>query len=306
MHDLAGLLAQKFIARPDVKARQTPSGEYMPVQHCPVCNRGFCNHEEPKVREGWKRADIEAHLAGQATYGHYLLNTDSECKFFAFDIDLDKPGLWEKEDPSIRPMFPFPYEVTTKGDTATWGHNAEFMGEPTELDPRAAWLNRAHPARNWLKLQLKVVAHHLASSIESTLGLPAAVAYTGAKGLHVYGLTGKVSAADAREGAQIVLDDMANTALGKVYPIKGDVFYRTVNQDVELGQPNLTIEVFPKQTSLDGMSLGNLMRLPLGVNLKNPKDPTFFVDMAASLDSIERVDPTWALSTNSVFKVSGE
>lgn len=304
--DLSGLLAQKFIARKDVKARQNAKGEYMPVQHCPVCSRSYCNHEEPKVREGWKRSDIQEHLAGQATYGHYLLNENDQCKFFAFDIDLDKPDLWEREDSTIKPVYPFPYRITENANPELWGHNGEFLGETIEFNPREAWLDRGHPAREWMKLQLKLVAHNLASCIMNTLEIPCAVTYTGAKGLHVYGFTGLVSAADAREGAQIVLEDLANTALGKVYPIKGDVFYRFENQHVELGQPNITIEVFPKQTSLDGMSLGNLMRLPLGVNLKNPKDPTFFVDMAARLNDLKKVDPVWALSTDNVFKVPGE
>jgi hypothetical protein len=306
MTDLASLLAQKFIARPDVKAVQNRRGEYMPVQHCTECGRGFCDHESEKVRERWTRTDIDAHLTGQKTYGHYLLNQDSKCKFFAFDIDLDKPGLWEKDDPSIKPVYPFPYKITDNAADDPWGANGEFLGEEVEFDPRQAWLDRAHPARDWMKRQLKTVAHVLAKSIIDTLGLPAAVTYTGAKGMHVYGLTGLIPARDAREGAQIILDDLANTSLGEVYPIRGDVFYRTKNQDVETGQPNITIEVFPKQTSLDGMSLGNLMRLPLGVNLKNPKDPTFFVDMASGLTSLKGVDPTWALSTSNIFRAPGE
>lgn len=286
MSDLAGLLAKTFIARTDVKAMQNASGEYMPVQHCPDCGRGFCAHTTPKAREAWKRADIEAHLSGQKTYGHYLLNGNDQCKFFGFDIDLDKPGLW----PDVTPVYPFPYRVTADM------RDEDLYKEILEFHPRDAWINRSHAARGWMKWQLKQVAHALVSQIRSELEIPVAVAYTGAKGLHVYGLTGLMSATDVREGAQIVLDSLVETSLGAVSAVKGDCFYRFDNQDPIKGQPNLTIEVFPKQDSLDGKDLGNLMRLPLGRNLKNPKDPTFFVDMTSALADIRPLEPVYALT----------
>lgn len=298
MQDVAGLLAKTFIARTDVKAAQNSSGEYMPVQHCPSCNRGYCGHEEPKVRDGWKRADIEAHLAREKTYGHYLLSQEDKCKLFAFDIDLDKPDLWTKLDPAIKAVYPYPYEVGVD--------SAQLYTEVREFDPRAAWLDRAHPARTWMKYQLKTVAHALMSAIQRELELPTACAYTGAKGLHVYGLTGLMSAKDVREGAQIVIDSMKETHLGPLTAVKGDCFFRFDNQDPVDGQPNLTIEMFPKQDNLDGKDLGNLMRLPLGRNLKNPKDPTFFVDMTAALNDIRPLDPITALTSGNCFRRPGE
>lgn len=295
MQDLAGLLAKMFIARTNVKAIQNPSGEYMPVQRCGECGRGFCNHESPKIRDGWKRADIDAHLAGVKTYGHYLLNTDNQCKLFAFDIDLDKPGLHPTLDPMPVPVYPHPYDA--------WNAKDEFTGKILEFNPREAWLDRAHPSRTWLKFQLRSVAHQFLRSIHNDLGLPAACAYTGAKGLHVYGFTGLMSAKDVREGAEIVLN-----SVGGLEAIKGDCFYRYQNQDPHEGQPNLTIEVFPKQDSLDGKDLGNLMRLPLGSNLKNAKDPTFFVDCTAALNELRPIDPIHALTTGSIhpFQALGE
>jgi len=269
MTDLAGLLAKHFIARTDVKAIQRPNGEYNPV------------------RESWKRADIETHLGGGKTYGHYVLNADDKCKFFAFDIDLDKPGLW----PDVTPVYPFPYEVTDDIK-----QDGDLHKEIIEFHPRDAWLDRRHPARGWMKWQLKQVAHALVSKIRTELEIPVAVTYTGAKGLHVYGMTGLMSATDVREGAQIVLDSLAETSLGAVSAVKGDCFYRFDNQDPVDGQPNLTIEVFPKQDTLDGKDLGNLMRLPLGRNLKNPKDPTFFVSMTSALADIKPLDPVYALT----------
>lgn len=305
MTDLAGLLAKTFIARTDVKAMQNASGEYMPVQHCETCGRGFCQHNTPKVREAWRRINIQDHLDGNKTYGHYLLNGNDQCKFFAFDLDLDKPGLW----PDVTPVYPFPYDILNgtdprdpfllnryKFEDDKMIVDEDLYKEIREFHPRDAWLDRGHPARRWMKLQLKQVAHVLVSKIRSELEIPVAVTYTGAKGLHVYGLTGLMSASDVREGAQIVLDSLAESPLGAVSAVKGDCFYRFDNQDPIEGQPNLTIEVFPKQDTLDGKDLGNLMRLPLGRNLKNPKDPTFFVDMTSALADIKPLEPVYALT----------
>jgi hypothetical protein len=63
--------------------------------------------------------------------------------------------------------------------------------------------------------------------------------------------------------------------------------------------------VYPKQASLAGKDLGNLLRLPLGRNNKS-KDPTFFMDMTAPLAEMRPVDPEWALTTTSPWKRPGE
>jgi hypothetical protein len=58
-----------------------------------------------------------------------------------------------------------------------------------------------------------------------------------------------------------------------------------------------TIEVFPKQTQINSDGFGNLMRLPLGRNLKS-EDPTFFVDMDsnAPLSELRPADPVKVLT----------
>lgn len=261
MTDLAGLLAKMYIARTDVKAVQRSNGEYNPV------------------REGWKRADIEAHLAGQQTFGHYLLNAEDKCKVIAFDLDLDDIEILKRFDSNL-----------------TCAYVDAVREEIIEFDPRTAWLNRAHPARGEMKVQLKTIANELMRIARRDLDLPVACTYTGAKGLHVYAFTGAISASDCREGISIILDALTDSHLGPVHLFRGSNFYRFDNQDPVGGQPNITIEVFPKQDSLEGKDLGNLMRLPLGKNLKNPKDPTFFVDMTAPLSEIKPLDPVYALT----------
>lgn len=252
--NVANLIAKNFIARPDVKAIQHANGDWSP-------------HTTTGKRDGeripWKRSHIEDHLSGDKTYGHYLLSADSECKLFAFDVDLEKKGVFY------------------------YGDEFEFSAETDDL--RGEWLNRRFVGRNWLKLQFKLMAHKLMRAVVEELDLPTVAAYSGGKGVHVYAFTGLISAAEAREGAQIVLD-----SLGEFEAVRGENFFKHRDTDPEKGFPNLSIETFPKQGSLDGKDLGNLMRLPLGRNMKS-KDPTFFIDMRSPMGQMIPRDPAEAL-----------
>jgi len=262
---LADLFARKFIARPDAKAVQVADGSWR--LHTVDGRR-----ESPRLP--WRREDLNAHIAGQASYGHYLLHPDNTCKLFAFDIDLEKTGKLPHGD----------------GPSDPWLH---FYDEP---DLRGAWLYRGHPARTFMKYQFKLMAHMLMRAIHEQLQIPCAATYSGGKGVHVYGFTGPIPAADAREGIKIVLDH-----LGCFKAVRGENFYKHVEEDPDKGFPNLSIETFPKQGTLDGKDLGNLMRLPLGRNLKS-HDPTFFIDMTTPLAEMVPVDPEWALTTDNPWK----
>lgn len=252
--NLANLFAQKFIARPDAKAIQLKDGSW--IVHTATGKRDG-------ERIPWKRSDLEAHLEGRQTFGHYLLSQDSKCKLFAFDVDLQKAG--------------------SLPEGSYFAEN-----EPTfykESDLRAAWLNRSHPARDYMKLQFKEIAHMLMKTISVELELPCAASYSGGKGIHVYGFTGLLDAAEVREAAQITLD-----AASGFKPSRGTNFF------VHEHYPNLSVEVFPKQDSLDGKDLGNLMRLPLGRNMKAPKEPTFFIDMTSPIAVMQPMDAETALT----------
>lgn len=234
---LAEQIAKRFIQRRDVKAQQGSGGIYYPV----------------RTKEGqelpWQLADILNHLNGSHTFGHYLLDQSDQTKLFAFDLDLNKTGSWWSEDGLTK----------------------------TDFNPRADFQDRAHPGRNYLKQQMRVFSNELARAITELFpGMPTAMAFTGAKGMHVYGFTGSVPAADAREAANLVLEHM-----GCWEPSRGKAFFRRVQggPDDWNASDNFTLEVFPKQDSLDGKDgLGNLMRLPMGRNLKAPNNPCFFID----------------------------
>lgn len=240
--ELITLISRRFIQRRDVKAQQSNSGAWTPVRE-----------GQPPVDLPWRKSDLVSHLAGEQTFGHYLLDQDSNCKLFAFDLDLTKTGHWheldvENENPPLH-----------------------------ELNPREAWLDRGHPARPFLKSQMRMLSNQLAKAIKDLLDIPCAVAFTGYKGMHVYGFTGSVPAKDAREAATIVLD-----SVGCWTPSRGKAFYSHTSTDPLDCYDNFSLEVFPKQDTLDGKDYGNLMRLPLGRNLKAPANPTFFIDSKAA------------------------
>lgn len=213
-------------------------------------------------RSKFTRADLVGHLTGRHTFGHYLLDSDSTTKLFCYDIDVDKVGEY-----------------------------VDGLGDRQPMNPREAILNPDHPARNWLVHQVRCMAEGLSITVERKLGIKTAIVWTGGKGAHVYGLTGRVPAAEARSAARWVLDDY-----GVFEAVRGEVFFKhTHREDPCNGFPHLTLEVFPKQDTLDGKDLGNLLRLPLGVNRRSGKE-SFFMDPSAPKGQLVSLDPAAALT----------
>jgi hypothetical protein len=239
------LIAKRFIARPDVKAVQGNDGAYHPE------------------RTRFTRTDLEAHLRGDRTFGHYHLSEDSKCKVICFDLDLNKTGWW--------------HDVKTD--------------EWHEFNPREAWMTGHGPSRSWQRFQLRCLAEGLASRMHRVLGIGTAILYSGGKGLHVYGFFKDAEpAADVRPLAHEVLESFSCFER-----VRGDNFWRHTQTDPKFGYPNIEIEVFPKQDSLDGKDLGNLIRLPLGVNRKSG-ERSFFLTGRAPLDQFIELDPLVALT----------
>jgi hypothetical protein len=263
---LAKLFASKYIARPDVYAKQHPGGAWMPVT----------NPDGSYAKIGMKQ--LLDHMHGRASYGHYLLNQDNKCKFFAFDIDLEEA----KPDKGI--YYPLPSVITgNEWSTATF--------QPG--DPRSAWRNprSLKIVRQFLVHQLLGMANIIADQINSLLEIPVAVSYSGSKGVHVYGFTGLVDAVHAREGALMVIE-----ALRVIEPLRGNNFFKHKDTGDPIGDyPQLSIEIFPKQDTLEHKKLGNLMRLPLGRNFKG--DEAFFIDIGNTVRTeFHRRDPVEALT----------
>lgn len=247
---LVKLLGEKFIQRKDVKARQTPDGEWMPVRQDPK--------DSASKLMPWTMMDFELHLSGQASYGHYLLDEDSMCKFFAFDIDV---------------LATRPKTDTFEGE---FFHYTDAEGERHEIDPRTVWVFGADgdPAKEFIRRQLRNLAEGLAKAIWRIFEgqVKVLVSDTGAKGLHVYGVpaTGAIEAKIMRDLANGVLSD-----LGGFEPQKGNNFFRYANPDYPEAFHLLEVEVFPKQDTLPEGGFGNLMALPLGVNRKTDRHRPF-------------------------------
>jgi len=273
--ELVNLISKRFIARTDVKARQYDRG------YTPVRERGpdgqFSGPYVP-----WTRSDLEAHLAGRESFGHYLVNTDDQCKLFAFDIDLEKSGLLPPADP--------------------WASAEEFCEEPNLRD---AWHVKAAPPghplhdpllwarREYMKINFMYLAKTLALTVQDLLSLDVAVAYSGNKGVHVYAFLPRLmDASFAREGALAVLEACEFAPRTP----NSEIFFKSVDTSPITGFPNLSVEVYPKQDSIGNKDLGNLLRLPLGCNLKWPNDPTFFIDMTEGLTVMKPTDPLRALT----------
>jgi hypothetical protein len=268
---LVNLFAQKLIARTDVKAIQHGDGSYSPE------------------RSPWTREDLEAHIAGQRTFGHYVIGSDDTCKIFCLDIDLR--GV-RREGHGTVPDGWLPIMGLGEAEVP-----ADFVPD----DPRKAWANRADPRRSYLKYSMRLAGAMFAERVHHELEIPVAVAYSGSKGIHVYGLLHtRLPAADAREGAMIVMDSM-----GMWQTERGDSVFGLKDKQPDNPLVNFTIEVYPKQSSLQGKDLGNLLRLPLGKNLKSP-DPTFFMDLTSALADMRPVDPEWALTTSDPWKKPNE
>jgi hypothetical protein len=71
------VLAQRFVQRWDLHARQLGDGSYV------------CVHEQLNV------GHLFAHLRGEITLGTYLLNQGSQARFLVLDAD-DDPPTWRK------------------------------------------------------------------------------------------------------------------------------------------------------------------------------------------------------------------
>ena len=210
--DVVRLLGNAFIERRDVKA----------VQGEPHVEKGGPPLPWQPIKSPFTMQDFSDHLDGTRTFGHYMVNPEGNtCKLFAFDIDL-------RENKDER--------RNARGDLLGEAFEGRFLGEEgfQACDPREDWGKVDHPARKFLTNELRLCAVEVAEAVEK-LGIPVAVALSGHKGIHVYGLTGSIAATVCRETATTVMaHELEFTAT------RGDNFF------VHPVYHNLMVEVFPK------------------------------------------------------------
>lgn len=244
--ELAALLGKRFIERRDVKAVQYPDGHYEPH----LADRKNTDSE----RIGFTMSDLRAHLAGTATYGHYLISPEGNCRVICFDVDLASKGTLV--DP----------EGAEHGDIPLRDY---WRAKP----------NDAH-GKKQLITELRCAAEALALRAKRLLECPVAVTYSGSKGMHAYAFIGSTPSIDARAAALAVIESFDGYEA-----FRGVNFFRATE-----GFKNVEIEAYPKQDNLDGKDLGNLLRLPLGVHRKTGS-PGFFVDLCQPYDVLVETDP---------------
>lgn len=273
---LPALIAKRFIQRRDVKAIQFDNGDYVPDSKL---------KDSTRHGNGFKMSHLNAHLEGTESYGHYLIDENDKCRIFCLDVDLEQTGSY----------------VEMPSDWSNIQDDADLTDAMNvhECNPREAWADRRNVhARSWYKMQMKSIASRFASVITKDLQLPCAVTYSGNKGIHVYGFLGESNAKDCREAGLLALD-----LTDEWDAFRGKNFYHHRNSDPVLGYPSFSVEIFPKQDSLEGKNLGNLLRLPLGVNRKKPKDPTFFLDLTGPMgDFNPHKDPVQLLESGDPFQ----
>ena len=275
---IVNLLAQKFIARSDIKAVQHADGSYAP------------RHSK------FTRADILDHIRGEVTYGHYLINLDNKVKVIVFDIDIRKSEY--NDAPYGTVELPTLYSPEDG-----YGGYQRFQTKEDLEEPRNIWRARGlQPGdvrimqRGYLSQQMRGMANKIMRAVSDNLKVPTTMAYTGSKGVHVYAFTGLIDCELAVVGKNIVFD-----SLGFVR-VKGKNFFMHPDAgNREDSYAELDVEGYPKQEDLnESRQFGNLVRLPLGVNRKNPSHPCFFMDARGNHGSraIMRRDALDALTSD--------
>ena len=284
--ELASIIARRFISRRDAKAKQRSDGQYGP-------DRDSTGADKP-----WSMGDLADHLDKRQSFGHYLLDHDNKAKLFCLDVDLiDGPGFWvSRPDLALLGDVQYDHDVIEQ-----W-----FLGHTHHMpvpSVRAAWRDRSHPGREWWKFQMRYIAEMFTSRIRRHLGLPTAAAYSGHKGIHVYGFTGHRGAAEIRGAAEALL-----RSFGFFEPTgasTGASAWKYSGLSIEDGFGNFTIEVYPKQDRVSPGHYGNLVRLPLGRNLKAPDDPTFFLDQRGPHTAFSpHPDPVGLLTSGNPWSAS--
>jgi hypothetical protein len=244
-----------------------------------------------------------------------------------FDIDLDT-GLCDKYKEATKNKLPapdcckaghgtyciVPQEKIESGEITS---NSEFDEalQTFPSHPRMDWRDRKHPGRPWYKQQLRCMVELITSAIQSEFGLRSAATYSGNKGCHVYAFFDEPTDIGLARAMSLEILAVAGDGPDKRYKIethKGSNFFKYNDPDPYTGYQNLTIEVFPKQDSMDGKDLGNLVRLPLGTNHKGPvyktksgktiHEPTFFIDQRLPYADMQpHPDPVKLLTTGDPY-----
>ena len=291
MPTIAGLLARRFIARPDAYAVQKGDGQYYPARAWNEAEKKYSGPLFPITPDVLKK-----HVAGEQPIGHYLVNQEGMTKLFALDIDFRNASAPWMNVPSPKDLESLAIRFGDKPNE--FNQAMDFLESIQNGNPRELWQDKSHPSRKFFLLQMRNIAELFTQRISSELQIPTAAAYSGFKGIHVYGWTGLLPAQSARDLGEAVLQ-----SFDRFHPIKGKNFWIDSEEDPHQGFRQFEIELFPKQDEIGHGGFGNLMRLPLGVNKKNPNGKAFFIDQRSPAAGIvPREDPETLLEHGDPWK----
>ena len=161
--ELAQTILDKFVQRHSAFAIQTDKGAYRPsaVYQCPHCPTksqwATCRQHGGGENEliGYVPLDaarVQKHIDAEATYGHYIVDTDNTCRVLGFDIDLVK-------------------EVERGGVT---------------INPRDIFFDKSHPLQGEIKERFTQVIHGLMERSRRISESQVVATFSGNKGFHVY------------------------------------------------------------------------------------------------------------------------
>ena len=225
VREAAALMGQLFINRRDAKAVYRPDF------------RG--NWHWTCIPESFTMGDFQMHLTGMQCFGTYLLNTDNTVKFMAFDIDAKKESRYWRL-----------YDVDQINSLEEQGYGFDMDLQFGLFE--AALHDPSLDAHRWVRTLLLGAVRDICKAVRQELEMVPMTVITGG-GAHVLvPFPAPVPAADARlVGNDLVSRLPAVVRLNKMFWGYGP-----------MGE--MTIEVFPKQDTLDGKDYGNLIRLPYG------------------------------------------
>jgi hypothetical protein len=196
--------------------------------------------------------DFRSHFFSDRCLGTYLLDTENNVRFLAFDIDL-------KEDTSYFVIRDLEEIIDMEND----GQYAEMLDpDARHGNLEAALHDPDHDGYRHARMLVRDVSRQVAETCRDLLGLEPLVVLTGG-GSHVIVPFGTlVPASDARAMGRQVMESIP------AWASRSENFWvpeQWADVDPKKSKHQIEIEVFPKQDELghsDG--LGNLLRLPLG------------------------------------------
>lgn len=223
------------------------------------------------------------HIEGRETVAVPLQNEANQVKFFAIELLL--------ADVEEGPRVPTAYD----DDGVVWAGWSTF-------DVRDHWMRRVPEpavARKAMKYFFHLAARNMVRTIEESLGSVACAVYAPPYSVVVYGLAGLMPAGRAQKAAEIILESQ-----GWVPYVKNTGSYMHANryskEDPESGFPCLEARIFPHRI-WEPIEMWSAKKLPLGRDLRSPKDRGFFLDLRYALTELIPRDAVDALALQSQF-----